>query len=97
MQIAQNTSLRAQHKKRRRSRLRGSFWLCAIGEIDKPRYVNYFPTITKYLNRYNALFVTTYRNSEPMIKRLTETVLAVTCTNYYHLNKDVRLSELLVI
>ena len=52
---------------------------------------------SKYINRYNALFSTTYRHAETMIRRLTEAVLPVTGTNYYHSNKDVRTFRLLAI
>ena len=63
----------------------------------KKRYHFYRGVASIYINRYNALFSTTYRNAETMIRRLTETVLAVTCTNYYHSNKDVRTVRLLAI
>ena len=36
-----------------------------------------------------ALFAATYRNAESIIGRLTETVLAVTGTSYYHNNRCV--------
>lgn len=48
MQAAQDTSSRAQYKKRRRSGLRRGFLYCAVGEIDKSRCVSYFPTVPKY-------------------------------------------------
>lgn len=63
----------------------------------KKRYVFYRGVASKYINRYNALFAATYRNAESIIRRLTETALAVTGTNYYHSNKDVRTAEVLMI
>lgn len=63
----------------------------------KKRYGFYRGVASKYINRYNALFSTTYRNAETMIRRLTETVLKVTGTNYYHSNKDVKTVRLLAI
>ena len=63
----------------------------------KKRYDFYRGVASKYINRYNALFSTTYRNAETMIRRLTEAVLTVTGTNYYHSNKDVRTFRLLAI
>lgn len=63
----------------------------------KKRYVFYRGVASKYINRYNALFAAAYRKAEFIIGRLTETVLAVTGTNYYHSNKDVRTAGLLVI
>lgn len=43
----------------------------------KKQYNFYCGVASKYINRYNALFLTTYWNAEAMIKRLTEAVLAV--------------------
>ena len=63
----------------------------------KKRYGFYRGVASKYINRYNALFSTTYRNAETMIRRLTEVVLKVTGTNYYHSNKDVKTVRLLAI
>ena len=63
----------------------------------KQRYDFYRGVASKYINRYNALFSTTYRNAENMIRRLISTVLTVTGTNYYHSNKDVRETGLLAI
>ena len=63
----------------------------------KKRYDFYRGVASKYINRYNALFAATYRNAESRISRLTETALAVTGTNYYHSNKDVRTANVLVI
>ena len=63
----------------------------------KKRYDFYRGVASKYINRYNALFAAAYRNAEPIIRRLKETALAVTGTNYYHSNKDVRTANVLVI
>ena len=63
----------------------------------KQRYVFYRGVASKYANRYNALFSSAYRNAEGIIKRLTGAVLAVTGVDYYHSNRDVRESGLLVI
>ncbi len=63
----------------------------------KKRYDFYRGVASKYINRYNVLFAATYRNAELIIRRLTETVLAVTSTSYYHSNKDVRTAGMLVI
>ncbi|NBH29171.1 hypothetical protein D3Z60_26610 [Lachnospiraceae bacterium] len=63
----------------------------------KKRYDIYRGAASKYINRYNALFAATYRNAESIIRQLTETALAVTGTNYYHSNKDVKTAKVLVI
>lgn len=63
----------------------------------KRRYEFYRGVASKYINRYNMLFAVTYRNTESIIRRLTETVLEVTSTNYYHNNKDVRMTGVLAI
>ena len=63
----------------------------------KRRYDFYRGVASKYINRYNTLFAVTYRNAESIIRRLTETVLEVTSTNYYHNNKDVRMTGVLAI
>lgn len=63
----------------------------------KQRYHFYRGVASKYINRYNVLFSSTYRNTEGLIKHLTETVLAVTGTDYYHSNKDIREAGLLLI
>ena len=63
----------------------------------KQRYVFYRGVASKYINRYNALFSTAYRNAEGIIKRLIDAVLKVTGTDYYHSNRDVRETGLLVI
>ena len=56
----------------------------------KQRYVFYRGVASKYINRYNALFATTYRNTENIIRQLRNAVLTVTATDYYHSNKDIR-------
>ena len=56
----------------------------------KQRYVFYRGVASKYINRYNALFATTYRNTENIIRQLRNAVLTVTGTDYYHSNKDIR-------
>lgn len=63
----------------------------------KHRYVFYRGVASKYINRYNALFSTTYRNTESIIKRLIGAVLTVTGTDYYHSNRNVREAGLLAI
>lgn len=63
----------------------------------KQRYAFYRGVASKYINRYNALFSTAYRNAESIIKRLTGAVLAVTGTDYYHSSRDVREAGLLAI
>ena len=63
----------------------------------KQCYDFYRGVASKYINRYNALFSTTYRNAENMVRRLIDTVLTVTGTNYYHSNKDVREAGILTI
>ena len=63
----------------------------------KKRYNFYRGIASKYINRYNALFSTTYRNAEAMVRRLTEAVLTVTGVNYYHSNKDIRTVRLVAI
>ena len=63
----------------------------------KRRYEFYRGVASKYINRYNALFGTAYRNAENIIKRLMDMVLVVTGINYYHSNRDVREAGLLAI
>lgn len=63
----------------------------------KQRYVSYRGVASKYINRYNALFSSAYRNAEGIIKRLIGAVLKVTGIDYYHSNRDVRESGLLAI
>lgn len=63
----------------------------------KKRYVFYRGVASKYINRYNTLFAATYRKTEFIIRRLMETMLKITGTNYYHSNKDVRTAGLLII
>ncbi len=63
----------------------------------KQRYVFYRRVAIKYINRYNALFSTAYRNAEGIIRRLVEMTLVVTGMDYFHSNKDVREVDLLAI
>ena len=63
----------------------------------KKRYRFYRGVASKYINRYNALFSTTYQNAKAMIQRLLDTVLAVTSINYYHSIKDVKVAGVLAI
>ena len=56
----------------------------------KQRYTFYRGVASKYINRYNALFSTAYRNAEGIIRTLVNVVLAVTGINYYHSNKVIR-------
>lgn len=63
----------------------------------KRRYVFYRGVASKYINRYNALFGTAYRNAESIINRLMDVVLTVTGVDHYHSNKDVRESDLAAI
>lgn len=55
----------------------------------KQRYVFYCGVASKYINRYNTLFAATYQNAESMIRRLTDTVLAVTSVDYHRI-KDIK-------
>ena len=50
----------------------------------KQRYEFFRGVASKYINRYNALFLTTYRNAEAMIRKLIDTVLVVTGANFCH-------------
>lgn len=63
----------------------------------KQHYEFYRVVASKYINRYNALFSATYQNAETMVRRLMDTILEVTGTNYYHSNKDVKEAGSLVI
>ena len=63
----------------------------------KQRYVFYRGVASKYINRYNALFSTAYRNAERIIRRMVDITLAVTGTDYSHSNRDVRGTGLLAI
>lgn len=63
----------------------------------KQRYEFYRGVASKYINKYNALFSTTYRNAAAMARRLMDTILVVTGVNYYHSNKDVKEAGILVI
>lgn len=63
----------------------------------KQRYVFYRGVASKYINRYNALFATAYRNAENIIRRLTDVVLSVTGIDYYHSNKAIKTAGLMAI
>ena len=63
----------------------------------KQRYVFYRGVASKYINRYNALFSAAYRNAKKIIRRLTDAVLTVTGTDYYHSNRDIRTAGLMAI
>lgn len=52
---------------------------------------------TKYLNRYNALFSTTYRNVDHLIEKLTSVLLSIESMDYFHSNKEVKTMGLLSI
>ena len=52
----------------------------------KQRHEFYRRVASKYINRYNALFSTTYRNAKDMIRRLMDIVLAVTSSYYYNIH-----------
>lgn len=56
----------------------------------KHRYIFCRGVASKYINRYNALFSAAYRNAENIIRRLTDTVLAVTNVDYYHNIKNIK-------
>lgn len=63
----------------------------------KLRYTFCRGVARRYINRYNALFGAACRNVEDIIRRLVNVVLTVTDINYYHSNKDVRKTGLVVI
>lgn len=63
----------------------------------KQRYNFYRGVATKYLNRYNALFASAYRNAETLIGLLKATLLIVSRIGHYHSNRDVREMGLLAI
>ena len=85
------------------NRDRGDFCFYNLNTVNwfhsfiKQRYEFYRGVASKYINRYNALFSTTYRNAETMIRRLMDSVMVVTGANYYHSNKDVKESGILAI
>ena len=45
---------------------------------------------SKYINRYNALFLAAYRNAENIIRRRIDTVLTVTNVDYFYNIKDIK-------
>lgn len=63
----------------------------------RQRYVFYRGVASKYINSYNALFATAYRNGENIIRRLTDAVLSVTGIDYYHSSKDIKTAGLVAI
>lgn len=63
----------------------------------KHRYNFYRGVATKYLNRYNALFSTAYRNADGLIERLADLLLSVGTMDYFHSGKDVKAMGLLSI
>ena len=65
--------------------------------FTKQRYVFYRGVASKYINRYNALFATAYRNAENIIRRLTDAALTVTDIDYYHSGKNIKAVGLAVI
>lgn len=63
----------------------------------KQRYDSYRGVAIKYLNRYNTLFSSAYRNIDSLIQKLAERLLSVGTTDYFHSNKDVKEQGLLFI
>lgn len=63
----------------------------------KHRYNFYRGVATKYLNRYNTLFASAYRDAETLIGLLKAALLGVSRTDRYHSNSDVRGMGLLAI
>lgn len=63
----------------------------------KRRYCFYRGVATKYLNRYNALFSTSYHKAEVLVSRLCHVLLSTGSINYYHSGRDVRELRLLAI
>lgn len=63
----------------------------------KQQYNFYRGVATKYLNRYNALFSTAYRNADRLIEKLTSVLLSVGSIDYFHSNKAVKTMGLLSI
>lgn len=63
----------------------------------KRRYDFYRGVATKYLNRYNTLFATSYNNAANMVKGLCHALLNVGSANHYHSARDVREMSLLAI
>lgn len=68
-----------------------------VHSFIKKRCNFYRWVVSKYINRYNSLFLTTYQYAEAMIKRLVEAVLTATGVNYYHSNKNIRTIRILAI
>lgn len=63
----------------------------------KGRYNFYRGVATKYLNRYNAMFSSTYRNAGSFIKQAKEALLKVGGVNYYHSIRTTRDTGLLAL
>ena len=63
----------------------------------KRTYEFYRGVATKYLNRYNALFAAMYRKADDTIQQLKKVLLTPGTHNYYHSNKAIRQSGLLLI
>lgn len=63
----------------------------------KAKYNFYRGVATKYLNRYNALFASTYRCATDLIQQVKETLLEFGSTNHYLSNRKVLETDLLVI
>lgn len=61
----------------------------------KQQYNFYRGVATKYLNRYNALFSTAYRNAERLIEKLTSVLLSIGSMDFFHSNKAVKTMGLL--
>lgn len=52
---------------------------------------------TKYLNRYNFLFVASYNNADVLVKQLYHALQNVESTDHYHSSKDVQELRLLAV
>lgn len=63
----------------------------------KHRYLFYRGVATKYLNRYNALFASAYRNAANLAQKLISALLSVGNFSFYHTIMDTKKSGLLEI
>ena len=63
----------------------------------KHRYDFYRGVATKFLNRYNALFATSYNNADALVKQMCHALLNVGSTDHYHSSRDVQEMRLLVV
>ncbi len=61
----------------------------------KHRYLSYRGVATKYLNRYNALFASAYRNAVALAQRLKSALLSVGIFSIYHTILDTKMTGLL--